>query len=253
MIEEKGGKASPREIPNIWRVHPSYVHTNSTVSLFRIIILIGMATFLIMATYLLGVPLPYAIGIGSVIIGGFIVLFYGYINTITYIFSSKAKINLFDKLLTYWEKNDQTTLFIANTKDLVHTALQIFRIEEIPENIHASLNLFIKSLSEYKNMIKFTYQVVQTPTTYMTRTSGSGEIEVKDTGSRSTNIYFCVYFSLNGFISRHKIKVFHQKLRYAGNTLRNNFIGNFHHFKISRLSGDRLVNALRTYFFYDFY
>ncbi|MHA2180479.1 MAG: hypothetical protein ACXAAH_03555, partial [Promethearchaeota archaeon] len=157
VIEEKNGKPSPREVPNIWRVNPSYIHTSNTVSIARIVVLIALSTFLIGATYLVGSPLPVAIGVGSVITIGFIVIFYDYLVSIINYFQNKIKINPFENLLSFWEKNDQTTLFIANTKDLVHTSLQIFRVEEIPENIHASLNLFIKSLSEYKNMIKFTY------------------------------------------------------------------------------------------------
>ncbi|MHA2280743.1 MAG: hypothetical protein ACXAC5_07815 [Promethearchaeota archaeon] len=97
-------------------------------------------------------------------------------------------------------------------------------------------------------MIKFTYQVVQTPYIYLTQSPESRDLQVKTTDSRTTNIYFCVYYTLKGFLTKHKIKVLQQKLRYLGNTLRNNFVGNFHHFKISLLSGDRFVDALRTYF-----
>ena len=31
VIEEKNGKPSPREVQRIWRLNPSYSHTNSTI------------------------------------------------------------------------------------------------------------------------------------------------------------------------------------------------------------------------------
>ncbi len=219
------------------------------MSIARIIILSGLGTLLIGATYLLGGSLPVSISIGVSIVIGFIIVFYDYIPRIINSFQSKIVINPFEDLLSFWEKNDQTTLFITNRKELVHTGLQIFRVEEIPENIHASLNLFVKSLSGYKNMVEFTYQVVQTPYTYLTQSPESHNTHVKTMDSRSTNIYFCVYYTLKGFLTRNKIKSLQQKMRSVGNILRNNFIGNFHHFKITLLSGDTLFNALRTYFF----
>ncbi len=248
IIEEKNGKPSPREVPKIWRVNPSYSHTNSSISIARIIIIVAMGTFFIGVTYLVGLSLQVSIGIGIAIIIGFIFVFYDYIDVIKHIFQSKIQIDPFENIISFWEENDQSILFLTNKKDLIHNGLQIFRVEEMPENIHASINLFLKSLSEYKNMISFTYQVVQTPQTYIKQTPDTNTTEIKTNEARYTNIYFCVNHSVKGILTQNKLKILKQRMRYVGNTLRNNFIGNFHHFKINLLSGGELINALRTYF-----
>ncbi|MFX1524009.1 MAG: hypothetical protein ACFFCC_10915 [Promethearchaeota archaeon] len=179
---------------------------------------------------------------GILVIGMFIVIFYDLFPKCATLFSSRINLNPFEQFATFWEKNDQSTIFFTNKKDLIHNVVQIFRIEEIPENVHASLDLFLKSLSEYKNMISFTYQIVQTPNVYI-------EEEIKISEARHTNIYFCINYSIKGILTKNKLAFLKQRIRYASNTLKSNFIGNFHHFKISLLAGEKLVNALRTYFF----
>ncbi|MHA1987198.1 MAG: hypothetical protein ACW98D_11205, partial [Promethearchaeota archaeon] len=244
VIEERSGKPSPREVPKIWRVNPSYSHTNNSISIARIILLTALGTFFITATYVINLSLTVSISIGVLIIGGFIIVFYDVGDLIKPTLHSKISINIFENFLSFWEKNDQSTIFLTNKKDLIHNGIQIFRIAEIPENIHASINLFLKSLSEYKNMIQFTYQVVQTPRIYV---KGDAK-QVKRSPDRNTSIYFCINYTANGILTRNKLKLLKQRLRYAGNTLRSNFVGNFHHFKIILLSGEDLLNALRTYF-----
>ncbi|MFW9823118.1 MAG: hypothetical protein ACFFE4_09295, partial [Candidatus Thorarchaeota archaeon] len=188
------------------------------------------------------IPLEFSIIMGILITGMFIVIFYDYLPRCATLFSNKTILNLFEHFIIFWEKKDQSTIFFTNKKDLIHNVVQIFRIEEIPENIHASLNLFLKSLSEYKNMISFTYQIVQTPNVYIKE-------DIKISEARNTNIYFCINYSVKGILTKNKLFLLKQRIRYFNNTLKSNFIGNFHHFKISLLSGERLVNALRLYFF----
>lgn len=248
LIEEKSGKSSPKAVPKIWRVNPSYSHMYNSISIARIIIIVVIGTFFTGATYLMNWSLQVSIssGIGIVIL--FIFVFYNYADSITHIFQNKIQFDPFDNLISFWEKSEQSILFLTNKEDLIHNALQIFRVEEIPENIHASINLFLKSLSEYKNMISFTYQIVQTPYTYLKQIPDTNNYKINTTEARHTSIYFCVNHSVKGRLTQNKVKLLKQRIRYMGNTLRNNFVGNFHHFKISLLSGDNLVNALRTYF-----
>jgi len=246
VIEEKNGKSSPREVPKIWRVNPSYSHSNNAISIARIIILTAIGTFFIGAIYLLSLSLIISISVGVVIIIGFIIVFYDIGDVIINIFRSKMQLDPFENIISFWEKHDQSILFLTNKKDLIHNGVQIFRVAEIPENIHASMNLFLKSLSEYKNMIQFTYQVVQTPHISVKVTDDSEQ--VKQSPDRHTAIYFCVNYAVNGILTRNKLQLLKQRIQYVGNTLRNNFIGNFHHFKIALLSGGELLNALRTYF-----
>jgi len=246
VIEEKDGKPSPREVPKIWRVNPSYSHTNNAISVARIILLTVIGTFFIGATYLLSSSFIVSLSMGAIIILGFLLVFYDLIEVFTNMFRSKMQLDPFENILSFWEKNNQSILFLTNKKDLVHNGVQIFRVAEIPENIHASINLFLKSLSEYKNMIQFTYQVVQTPRISVKETEDTNE--VKTSPDRYTNIYFCVNYTLKAILTKNKFHLLKQRMRYVGNTLRNNFIGNFHHFKITLLSGVELLNAFRTYF-----
>jgi len=244
VIEEKSGTPSPREVPKIWQVNPSFSHTNNAISIVRIILLTAIGTFFIATTYIINLSLTVSISIGVVIIIGFILVFYDVWDVIKNLFQSKISINLFENILSFWEKNDQSTIYLTNKKDLIHNGIQIFRVAEIPENIHASINLFLKSLSEYKNMIQFTYQVVQTPRIYV----NDDTRQVRRSPDRHTSIYFCVNYAVKGILTRNKLQLLKQRIRYVGNTLRSNFVGNFHHFKIALLSGGELLNALRTYF-----
>ncbi len=247
IIEEKDGTPSPKEIPTIWRVNPSYTHANNTISIVRIILIVAMGTVFIIATYLLDLNLQISLIMGACIIAGFVFVFYDYIDVVNNLFRKRIIIDPMENIISFWEKNDHTTIFFTNKKDLIHNGVQIFRVEEIPENIHASINLFLKSLSEYKNMISFTYQIVQTPQVYLKRTDRN--VIVRATEARRTSIYFCVSYAVKGILTQHKLTHLKQRMRYVGDVLRNNFTGNFHHFKITLLSGGNLLNALRTYFF----
>jgi hypothetical protein len=247
VIEEKNGKPSPREVPRIWRVNPSYRHSNNKITIARIIIIILLASFIIGATYLLDASLQLSISIGLSIVLGFIIVFYDGLEKIRNAFRSRIMANPFESIISYWESNEQSIICFTNKKDLIHNMVQIFRVEEIPENIHASINLFLKSLSEYKNMIKFSYQIVQTPGNYLKKKDNHTSV-VKHSDARYTNIYLCINYTQKGILTKNKIRVLKQKILYAGNTLRNNFTSNFHHFKIALLSGENLINALRLYF-----
>ncbi len=247
VIEEKDGKPSPKEVPIIWNVNPSYKHTNNTASIVRIILLIAIGTFLTCLTYLLNLSLLVSIGVGISIICGFLIVFYDYIDIIKNLFYGKQVINPLKNMVTFWERKNQSILYFTNKKDMIHTGIQIFRVEEIPENIHASFNLFLKSLSEYKNMISFTYQIIQTPHVYLKNIDN--KVVVNSTETRHTSIYFCVNYSVKGILTQNKLNLLKKRMRYVGNTLRSNFVGNFHHFKITLLTEDNLINALRTYFF----
>ena len=240
IIEEKD---SPEENPHIWGVNPSYIHVNNIIVIARIIGLGVLIIFYISSLYLLTSQLIISLISGTIILILFILVFHEQLFFFGSIgFFSFRRINVVDpfkNIIFGINKQSPSTIIISNKKDLVHTALKLFRIEVIPENVHASITLFVKALSEYKNMVKFTYQVIQTPI-YSQMYKG---------GSVRTNIYFCVFYTVNGVPTHKRFDMLRKKLDFLGNTLRNNFIGNFHHFKIALLSGTALVNGLRTYFF----
>ncbi|MFW9873334.1 MAG: hypothetical protein ACFFG0_09545, partial [Candidatus Thorarchaeota archaeon] len=243
MDIELGGNYSKREVPRIWKLNPSFKHINSVVIIARSIFIIGVMCFFMVSHYLLTHDVSLAIGGGI----GFPIVFIGIFRNQFYVlhksfsFKKVKKVNLFQDLLFLLDGDNSSTVYICNKKDLVHTGLAIYRIKVIPENVHASVDRFIKALSEYENMVSFTYEIIQIPLLEKEKDKISNSVQ--------TYIYFSVYCSVKGTLSRNKIKILKDKMFSLGSILQSNFIGNFHHFQIVRLSGNNLINALRTYFF----
>lgn len=242
VIDEKSSK---KEIPRIWKINPSFKHINSAFTIARSIFFVVIVIFFMVSTYLITFDLSMAIGAGIVIITMFIFVFRDqiyFLNNLSSLSFKKAKkIYPFQDMLFLLDGETSSTVYISNKKDLVHTGLAIFRIKVIPENIHASLNLFIKALSEYKNMVSFTYQIIQIPLFKKDQNELAESVQ--------TSIYFCVHCSVKGILSRNKFRILKDKMYSLESILQSNFVGNFHHFQIVHLSGRNLINALRTYFF----
>ncbi|KKL55313.1 hypothetical protein LCGC14_2256680, partial [marine sediment metagenome] len=241
IIEEEG--ASAEETAYIWRVNPSYRHVNNNIIIARIIGLGILIIFYISSLYLLSSQLITSLIVGMVILILFLLVFNDQIVffKILGLFSFRKikKIDPFKNVVFGISKHSPSTVLISNKKELVHTALKLFRIEVIPESVEASTYFFIKALSEYKNMIQFTFQVIQTPI----------YSQISKGGSLRTDIYFCVFYTVKGLPSNNKFDMLRKKLEFLGHTLKSNFTGHFHHFKIVLLSGIALINGLRSYFF----
>ncbi|MHA2131220.1 MAG: hypothetical protein ACW99L_14740, partial [Promethearchaeota archaeon] len=237
-------KKSSKDAAKIWTVNPSYKHVNSLVVNSRIVMMTIIFLLFVCTTYLLYSNFFLSLGIGTVILISFIVVFhdqfYIFQNQRPTLFRKSGEIRPFRDIIFFFEQNSPYTLFLSNRKDSVNTGIQIFRIDVIPENVHASTNLFIKALSEYKNMVNFTYQVIQNPLVQET----SKKVLMT---SRSTSIYFCVYFAEKGILSNSKFKRLKDRLQFFSNSLQNNFVGNFHHFKITHLQGIELIQAIRSW------
>ncbi|MHA2390622.1 MAG: hypothetical protein ACXAEX_01530 [Promethearchaeota archaeon] len=229
-------KDSSREVQRIWKVNPSYKDINNSVIIARIITLGAVVLFFICAIYLLTSSLSLGIAVGLVFLIIFLLVFYDIPFYISSHLQNITAIKLFKDITFY---TDQETIYLSNHKESISTGIKIFKIEVIPESIHASVNLFLKGLSEYKKRVSFTYQIIQTPLI------GNGS----KVGPLRTCIYFCIYHRMNGNLSGRKLKQLQEKMLNLGTVLKSNFTGNYHHFKISQLSGTKLVNALRIYFF----
>ncbi|MFX1290974.1 MAG: hypothetical protein ACFFAG_08455 [Promethearchaeota archaeon] len=238
-------KSSKKEVPRIWKINPSFKHINNLIIIARSIFLVVLVGFFMSAAYLITFDLSIMGGAGIVISTLFLFVFRDHfylLRSLTSFSFKKAKlVNPFRDLLFLLEGETSSAVYISNKKDLMHTGLAIFRIKVIPENIHAPIDLFIKALSGYKNMVSFTYQIVQTPLFKKEQTEVGESIQ--------TNIYFCIHCSVKGTLSRAKFRLLRDKMVTLGNVLQSNFAGNFHHFQIVPLSGRNLINALRTYFF----
>ncbi|KKK84039.1 hypothetical protein LCGC14_2787350, partial [marine sediment metagenome] len=240
IIEEKGFQD---DVQKIWGVNPSYKHVNNNITIARIVALGALIIFIISSLNILTSQLMISLLSGAIILALFLFVFYDNLfvlrNLGFFSFKRMSVVDPFKNILFLMRKESLSTIIISNKKDLVHTALKLFKIEVIPENVHASVNLFLKGLSAFKNMIKFTYQIIQTPV--YSRISNGESFE--------TSIYFCIFYTINGSLTRGKLDSIYNQLDFLGNTLKSNFIANFHHFKIVLLKGIGLVNGLRSYFF----
>ncbi|KKM58139.1 hypothetical protein LCGC14_1549710, partial [marine sediment metagenome] len=198
IIEEKD---SPEDYPHIWGVNPSYIHVNNNIVIARIIGLGVLIIFYISSLFLLTSQLIISLISGTIILILFILVFHEQLFFFGSIgFFSFRRINVVDpfkNIIFGINKQSPSTILISNKKDLVHTALKLFRIEVIPENVHASITLFVKALSGYKNMVRFTYQVIQTPI-YSQMYKGE---------SLQTSIYFCVFYTVNGIPTHNRFEM----------------------------------------------
>ena len=231
LIEKKNVK----DIPRIWEENPSYKDTNLTFTITRIIILSSLCIFFVCTVYLLTLNISIAVGVGVFVLTMFLLTFYDKTSSLFSLFQRTQHINPFKEIIFFMEHENSSTMYLSHTKDQKHTGLKIFKIKVIPENVNANVDRFIKALSEYKNMVSFTYQIIQSPTL--------------EKGSIHTSIYFCVYHGLTGTLNLHRFRKLRDTLQKLEGVLKSNFVGNFHHYQIALLSGIDLINAIRTYFF----
>ncbi|MFX1279976.1 MAG: hypothetical protein ACFFA3_11205 [Promethearchaeota archaeon] len=232
---------SSKDVPRIWNVNPSYKDTNLTYMFMRIGILATLIIFFISMVYLSTHSFSIAIGVGSTMLSMFLLTFCHKTSSLFSLFQRTRQVNPFEDILFFMEHEQGSTIYLTHTKDQKHTALKIFKIEVIPENVQANLNSFIKALSEYKNLIQFSYQIIQTP-----RIRNDTPLEESPI---LTSIYFCIYHACTGSLKPLRFRKLKERLQKLEGVLRSNFVGNFHHYQIKLLSGINLINALRTYFF----
>jgi len=132
-------------------------------------------------------------------------------------------------------------------EDLTHIALQLFKVEVIPENVHETTNTYIKALSDLGKLIPFTYQVIHIPVIQLS-SAKDHHIQVGSQESYKTYIYFCIHTTLCGFLRQFKIDLLQNKINEYQTIFRNLFASNFHHFHIRLLSENELINGVRTFF-----
>ncbi|MFX1572783.1 MAG: hypothetical protein ACFFB0_08540 [Promethearchaeota archaeon] len=237
---------------NIWRTPPQPKHINTTFSSIRAISLLVLIMSIIVITYLVGIPLYIAVSIGVLFLLFFLVAFYdqcyNFVNLISFTFRKSFMFNPFSNFIFWQKKRDTPTLYVTNKEDLTHIAIQLFKIEVIPENVHETTNTYIKTLSDLGKLIPFTYQVIHIPMIHLS-SSENQRTQTRSQGSYKTYIYFCIHSSIRGFLRQFKIDLLQSKIYEYQAIFRNLFASNFHHFKITLLSGDELINGIRTFFF----
>lgn len=240
-----------KEYLKIWDINPSFKDIHSTYSLVKTISLLIIMFFIIISCYLLSGLLLTSILLGITWIIVFVVVFHDEFYPLRYLipftFRSKVAFNPFEDFTFWYEKDDASTLFISNKKDLVHIALRIFQVDVIPENIHSAVHQFVRALSLKNTRLSYSYQIVQKPLIPF-KNQQSRDVILKSLQSRIASIYFTVFYQVKGILTEHKIDRLKYYIKKDSNNIKSNLVSNFHHFRATLLSDNTLVNAVRTIF-----
>ncbi len=239
----------------IWNTNPSFKDTNSTISLVKTAFLLSLSLFIIISMYILSQQLIFSITIGILCGILFIVAFYDEIYILRYIIPftlrSKVSFNPFEDMVFWYNKTDTATLYLSNRKDTLHMAIRIFQINVIPENVHSAIQQFIKALSSKNIRLSYSYQIVQKPIIPLFQEKVSREIAVNSLNSRLASIYFTIFYDINGILTNHKLDRLQYYIKKHSTDLKSNLVSYFHHFQSVLLSGNNLINALRTFYVQD--
>ncbi len=237
----------------IWKVNPSFKDIKTSTAILKSIFIVSLLGFIISFVYISTSDLTISIVVGVIIFILFIIVFHDQFFSLSslfsYTFRKFSSFDPFEKMIFWQEKDNPRIIYLSNRQDLTHIGLCIFKIEVLPENVHAAIDTFIRSLSEGSSLTPYSYQVVQNP--YYVRRSMSRDTVVGSQESIETYIYFSVYYKIKGILRENKRELLKYKLNQITNKLKSDFVSNFHHYRIALLSGTRLLNTLRTHFIRD--
>ena len=205
--------------------------------------------------YLLNGNLIVSMSVGLLFFIVFIIVFHDEFYILRHLFSfslrNRAEINPFGDLVFWYNKKDHATLCISNRKDMIHLAIRIFQIDVIPENVHSAIHLFVRALSSKDTQLSYSYQIVQKPIIPLFQKDSSREITLSSMQSRVASIYFTVFYDIKGILTTHKLDQLHYFIKNHSKTIKSNLVSTFHHFQATLLTGDHLINAIRTFFIRD--
>jgi len=243
---------------DIWQINPSYKDINLNISIIKEVFLTIIFLFFSIATYLLTSNFYFSIGLGIFTLCFFVYAFSDNIfslrNLWSYFLHRYRYIDPF-KNLEFWKiPEDPASILIMNKKDSISTAIRIFEVKSLPENVHPTLNQFLKALN--KGKIQYTYQVVQIPILDFSNNSSEGGFQIElvrnqkinSIKSFQTTIYFSVYYSINGILTKTRLRNLTETVQDFSREFKSNFSANFHHTKVSLLTENELINAIRTSF-----
>ncbi|MFW9939773.1 MAG: hypothetical protein ACFFFT_01940 [Candidatus Thorarchaeota archaeon] len=240
---------------DIWDIIPSYKDINSKLSIRKSIVVVILLTFFLTSIYIVANNFNIAIFLTGFVFASFIVSFSdNFLHFRNFIVKKLQNIKVINPFegFTFWQlKNETETLLILNKKDAITIATRIFRIDTLPENVHPTLNQFIKALSQAR--IQYTYQIIQNPIINIPdiiHEKRKPKIQRDDINniksSFQTSIYFTIYRQEKGILTKGKLISLFELTEDYSKELKSNFSANFHHTKITLLSGNDLINALRT-------
>lgn len=241
-----------RNYLDIWKTNPSFKDVHIKYSLGKAIFVIAITLAIILTMYFMTYQLIASVGAGIMLYVGFITIFHDEFYFLQYFFTfivrGKAVLNPFEDFAFWYTKEDLSTLYLSNRKNAVHIALRIYQIKVIAENVEPAINQFVKALSFSNGRISYSYQIVQKPMTVLSAKKPDRTHTIKSSHSRGATIYFSVYTRQNGHLTSHIINKLHYTINQYSNNLKSNIVSNFHHFQATLLSGNALMNAVRTFY-----
>ncbi|KKN19052.1 hypothetical protein LCGC14_0949620 [marine sediment metagenome] len=245
-----------RSYLDIWTTNPSFVDVNTEFSLGKTFLLLLFTLASVIAVYILSQELNFSIGAGIIFVIIFLFIFRDEFSFMKYIcefaFRGNVSFNPF-KNLVFWfdtseDMQERDTLFISNKKDLTHVAMQIYKVNIIPGNVHSGIIPFIKALGSRHLRVPYSFQVVQKPFIAKLQKDSNTSSQISSRQSRITSVYFSVFYNMHGILTTHKRDKITSNVRKMSNDLKSNLIANFHHYKFILLSDISLLNAVRTFF-----
>ncbi len=240
-------KSEDYEYYDIWNAFPSTKDIDDTDTLKKAISLVVIELVFFASLWLTTVDLVLSI-CPTVLVGvSFVLVFRKSFFSLQHLW----ELGEFDPFhnLIFWQtdhdKNEddkvadeKSILYYTNRVDLITTGVSILKVEVMPENVSPKFLAFIKGC--YKNQTPYTFQVVHKPL-QITATKVHGK-----NSTFETVILFSTYFKINGKITKPKLANLVKQLRFNVTTLKTNISSNLHHFKVSPLTGQKLVETFRS-------
>jgi len=244
-----GQEEEDKQYLKIWKdANPSFKDINTQLSIAKSFSLIFFTLSIVISAYMYNLGLISSIILGFSFLIIFLIIFSDDIFSLkhwfSFIFRSKTILNPFEDLIFWMEEEEPFIIYRSHRKDLNHQAIQIFKIDVIPDIVRSSLAHFLIGLSSKNIRVPYTYQIIQKP--YFSNIDAKSQ--KKSNTSVITTIYFSVVYDQRGILSDHMIARLNSNIKQMGYILKSGLSTTFHHFKISHLSETELVNALRTFY-----
>ena len=222
---------------SIWDTFPSYKDIDNTDTLKKAISFV-VIEFVFFAS-LLFTTVDFVFSISATVIIGisFVIVFHKSFFSLRHILAFGA-FNPFQNLVFWQTEYDKSVLYYTNNVDLITTGVSTLKIGIMPENVGPSLLTFIKGL--HKNRTPYTFQVVHKPLQII-----NGKAYDKNS-TFETILLFSTYYKVSGKITKSKLTKLVEELRLSVTALKTGISSNFHHFNISPLTGQELIEAFRS-------
>ncbi len=240
------------DLLDIWRVNPAYRDINLKYSQIRSAFVLIISVLFFYFSYLTFNNLYLTSGITAFFIVGFMFeqLLSVYRN-LSKAFHEIVQVDPFEDFKICKLVEDPESILMVNKKTATNLITRIFQIEVLPENVHPTLNQFLKALSSAQ--LEYSYQVVQKPMINLMKNEikddKSSKFDSYQKGNSSdsfqTSIYFSVFYRINGILGETKKWELMETINRYSERFKSNFSDNFHHTKITLLSGIKLINAIR--------